>query len=104
MQGNIQAMDRSVRLTSALDRYHRFSWARIPAPPPYQAISPNSTRGEVEGKFSASQPVEITRNRERISETLPPQISPPRSYGGGVAGGALRARGRGSAGLRERSA
>jgi hypothetical protein len=36
---------------------------------PYRSMSPNSTRGEGEGKFSASQSIEITRNRERISET-----------------------------------
>ena len=33
MQGNLQAVDRSVRLTSALDRYHSFAQARIPPPP-----------------------------------------------------------------------
>jgi hypothetical protein len=31
--------------------------------------------GEIEGKFSASQPFEIARNRERISETSPSRIS-----------------------------
>ena len=36
-----------------------------------------------EGKFSASQPLEIAQNRERISETSTPRISPPRSYGEG---------------------
>src|SRR5271163_4086502 len=36
-----------------------------------------------EGKFSASQPLEIAQNRERISKTSLPRISPPRSYGEG---------------------
>jgi hypothetical protein len=36
---------------------------------PYRSMSPNSTHGEVEWKFSASQSIEIARNRERISET-----------------------------------
>jgi hypothetical protein len=39
---------------------------------PYRSMSPNSTRGEGEGKFSASQSIEIARNRERISETQRP--------------------------------
>ena len=32
MQGNLQAVDRSVRLTSAIDGYHRFSRVQIPRP------------------------------------------------------------------------
>jgi hypothetical protein len=39
-----------------------------------------------EGKFSASQSIEIARNRERISETSTARISPPRSYGEGRVG------------------
>jgi hypothetical protein len=31
----------------------------------------NSTRGQAGGKFSASQSIEITRNRKRISEIFP---------------------------------
>ena len=52
MQGNLQAMDRWIELTSGLDRYHGFSpaqipWARDAAPPPRlaapepRAISPD---------------------------------------------------------------
>jgi hypothetical protein len=33
-------------------------------------MSPNTTRGEGDGKFSASQSIEIARNRERISKRL----------------------------------
>src|SRR5277367_2254599 len=48
-----------------------------------------------EGKFSASQPLEIAQNREGISEAAP-RISPPPFFGSG----ALRTRGRGSPGRR----
>ena len=51
MQGNLQAMDRWIKLTSELDRYHGFApaqipWAREAAPPRLaapepRAISPN---------------------------------------------------------------
>src|SRR5271169_6160262 len=50
MQGNLQAMDRWIKLTSELDRYHGFSSAQIPrgpeapprlAAPEPRAISPN---------------------------------------------------------------
>ena len=51
MQGNLQAMDRFIRLTSELDRYHGFAppqipWAKEAAPPRLaapepRAISPN---------------------------------------------------------------
>jgi hypothetical protein len=51
MQGNLQAMDRLIKLTSELDRYHGFALAQIPwtreaapprlAAPEPRAISPN---------------------------------------------------------------
>ena len=51
MQGNLQAMDRLIKLTSELDRYHGFAPAQIPrareaapprlAAPELRAISPN---------------------------------------------------------------
>jgi len=34
MQGNLQAVDRMIKLTGELDRYRGFALARIPAPPP----------------------------------------------------------------------
>jgi len=59
--------------------------------------------GEIEGKFSASQPFEIARNRERISETSPSRI-PSRFLRGrpgvGLFGPALE----GFRGLRKRRA
>ena len=127
IQGNLQAMDRLIRLTSALDRYHGFAPAQIPAPPEppppclVRRLTAKRTRPEMapqrlekiksgpgngmvseawnpqdvvhrraadrarlrprsrkndEAKFSTPQSVEIARNRERISETSLPRISP----------------------------
>jgi hypothetical protein len=84
MEGDLQAVDRMIRLTRELDRYHGFGQAQIPAPPepppPRRLAAPaqrpqltNSTREEeADAKFSASQSIEIARNRERISQTWPP--------------------------------
>ena len=48
MQGNLQAMDRLIKLTSELDRYHGFApaqvpWAREAAPPRLAAPEPRAT-------------------------------------------------------------
>jgi hypothetical protein len=157
MRGNLQAMDRLIKLTSELDRYHGFAPAQIPrgpealpprlASPESSAIPPSrgvslagiapregltakrsrpemapqrlekiesapgngmgsgtlnpqdvvhrraadrarlrlASRENDEAKFSVSQPVEIAQSREGISESAP-RISPPRSYeeGSGV--------------------
>jgi hypothetical protein len=79
MEGNLQAVDRVIRLTRELDRYHGFAQSpaqseppprRLPAPAPPQLTG---VRGEkADAKFSASQPLEIVENREEISETSPP--------------------------------
>jgi hypothetical protein len=126
MQGNLQAVDRSVRLTSAIDRYHGFAQAQIPwardaaaqprlvgrltakrtrpemAPQRLEKIESGPGNGMVseasnpqdvvhwrattvresgrragrmtaiqQGKFSASQALEIAQNREGISESAP---------------------------------
>jgi hypothetical protein len=47
MQGNLQAMDRLIKLTSELDRYHGFApaqilWAREAAPPRLAAPEPRA--------------------------------------------------------------
>src|ERR1700678_3049963 len=84
MEGDLQAVDRMIRLTRELDRYHGFAQAQIPAPPgppsPRRLAEPerrpqltNSRREEEEdAKFCASQSIGIARNRERISEISPP--------------------------------
>jgi len=85
MEADLHAMDRLIELTRELDRYHGFAPAHIPespdAPPPRRRPAQsclNPARREVEGKFSTSQPLEIARNREGISETSPP-AAPRRS-------------------------
>jgi hypothetical protein len=77
MEGDLQAVDRMIRLTRELDRYHGFAQAPIPAPPRRPQLT-NSTRGEeADAKFSASQSIEIARNRERLSEISPPLAGEP---------------------------
>jgi hypothetical protein len=71
IQGNLEAMDRWIKLTSELDRYHGFSPVQISRARETPSRRPqltNSTRGQAEGKFFASQVIEITRNGEGISE------------------------------------
>jgi hypothetical protein len=79
MEGDLQAVDRMIRLTRELDRYHGFAQAPAPTepPPPRRLAAPSplqliNARGKQEAKFSASQPLEITENREEISESSPP--------------------------------
>jgi hypothetical protein len=84
MEGDLQAVDRTIRLTRELDRYHGFAQAKMPAPPeppPPRRLAPptpqpqltNATReDETDAKFSASQSIEIAQNREKISETSAP--------------------------------
>ena len=70
MEGDLQAMDRMIKLTGELDRYHGFASSRLPAPA--EAASPRlgssppramlSAPDGAEGKFSYSQDIENTRN------------------------------------------
>jgi hypothetical protein len=80
MEGDLQAVDRMIRLTRELDRYHGFAQAQIPSPPepppPRRLAAPaerpqltDSRAVEDDAKFSASHPLEIAENRERISKT-----------------------------------
>jgi hypothetical protein len=60
MQGNLQAMDRLIKLTSELDRYHGFApaqipWAREAAPPRLAAPEPRA--------ISPSRGVSLPRDR-----------------------------------------
>jgi hypothetical protein len=79
MEGDLQAVDRMIKLTRELDRYHGFTQApappaphRLAAPAPLQ-LTKSTGAGETEAKFSASQRVEIAENREGISKTSPPR-------------------------------
>ena len=87
MEGNPQARDRLIALCE-LDRYHGFAPAQIPAAleaaaprlarPERCSIPPNPALGEVEGKFSASQALEIPRNAKGIPESAPrPRLAAP---------------------------
>jgi hypothetical protein len=99
MQGNLQAMDRLIKLTSELDRYHGFApaqipWAREAAPKPRlaapepRAISPNrgvslagiAPRESLTAKRSRSEmapqqleKIESAPGNGMVSETLNPQ-------------------------------
>src|SRR5277367_2055984 len=81
MEGNLQAVDRWITLMGELDRYHGFAGAQIlvapdraAAPrltgPERRSTSPNPALGEAEGKFSASQALEIPRNANGIPEAV----------------------------------
>ncbi|HEY3719397.1 MAG TPA: hypothetical protein VGL41_04575 [Roseiarcus sp.] len=71
MEGDLQAMDRMIKLTGELDRYHGFASSRFPAPaeaasprlaaapPPAMLSAPDGGQG----KFSSSQDTENARNR-----------------------------------------
>jgi hypothetical protein len=80
MEGDLQAEDRTIRLTRKLDRYRGF--AQAPAlPEPHRRLAGAAGKQgvhvreeEADAKFCASQPLGIARNREGISETsLPPK-------------------------------
>jgi hypothetical protein len=79
MDGDLKAVDRVIRLTRELDRYHGFAQAPPPLEPPRRLAAPagqpqltNLTAEKADAKFSASQPLEIAENREEISKTSPP--------------------------------
>jgi len=68
MEGDLQAMDRMIKLTGEL-RYHGLAPSRLPAP--VEAVSPRlassprpmlSAPDGAQGKFSSSQSLENTRN------------------------------------------
>jgi len=69
MEGDLQAMDRMIKLTGELDRYHGFARPRPPLPAEAAshrlAASPRamlSAPDEGQGKFSSSQSLEKTQN------------------------------------------
>lgn len=75
MDGDLQAMDRLIRLTGELDRYHGFARGALPAAPeaaPTPGIAApaaklllaNSRPESAEGKFSAPQRIENEANPE----------------------------------------
>jgi hypothetical protein len=74
MQGDLQAMDRLIKLNGELDRYHGFGREQLPAPadsapprlvaPPQRLLAASSAFDGSEGKFSASQSLEKSRNQK----------------------------------------
>ena len=70
MEGELQAMDRMIKLTGELDRYHGFASSRLPAPaetasPRLGTSPPRAMLSAPDGttrKFSSSQSLENTRN------------------------------------------
>jgi hypothetical protein len=78
MEGDLQAMDRMLELTSELDRYHGFARPRLSLPAettsprlatsPPRAMLPASDGGQ--GKFSSLQGIENTRNGAIFNRTL----------------------------------
>jgi hypothetical protein len=82
LQGNLQAMDRLIKLTSELDRYHGFAPAQIPAPPerPVKRLAAsalrltNSTRRRPEAR---SLPEPLASRRERLTaKPSRPEMAP----------------------------
>ena len=95
MQGNLQAMDRFMRLTSELDRYHGFApaqipWAREAAPPRLAAPEPRATSPNRDVSLAGIAPREgVTAKRSR-SEMAPQQLEKIESApGNGMVSGAL---------------
>ncbi len=78
MEGDLQAVDRMIKLTAELDRYHGFTPALTPGPTAPRLAAPapglisQSTSVEGEAKFSASQTLQITQNREGIADLAEP--------------------------------
>ena len=75
MQGNLQAMDRLIKLTSELDRYHGFApaqipWAREAAPPRLAAPEPraiSSNRGVSLAGIAAREGLTAKRSRPEMA-------------------------------------
>jgi hypothetical protein len=78
MQGNLRAMDRWIKLTSELDRYHGFApaqipWAREAAPPRLAAPEPRATSPNRDVSLAGIAPREgVTAKRSR------PEMAPQR--------------------------
>ncbi len=74
LQGDLQALDRLIKLNGELDRYHGFGRAQLPAPaesaplhvvpPPRALLEARSAADGGEGKLSSPQSLEKSRNQK----------------------------------------
>ena len=82
MEGDLQALDRMIKLIGELDRYHGFGRPQLApadtAAPRLAASAPRalSTPGKRRGKFSSPQNLENARNAEIIVPTGTPERTP----------------------------
>jgi hypothetical protein len=82
LQGDLQALDRLIKLNGELDRYHGFGRPQLApadtAAPRLAASAPRalSTPGKRRGKFSSPQNLENARNAEIIVPTGTPERTP----------------------------
>ena len=81
LQGDLQALDRLIKLNGELDRYHGFGREQLPAPaesapprlvaPPQRLLAASLAADGEAGKFSSSQSLEKSGNQKILG--------PPRS-------------------------
>jgi hypothetical protein len=74
LQGDLQALDRLIKLNGELDRYHGFGREQLPAPaesapprlvaPPQRLLAASLAADGSEGKLSASQSLEKSGNQK----------------------------------------
>ena len=79
MQGDLQAMDRLIKLNGEFDRYHGFGRAQLAAaaeaapprlvPPPRALLAASLASDGGRGKFSSSQSLEKSRNQKILGSS-----------------------------------
>ena len=82
LQGDLQALDRLIKLNGELDRYHGFGRDQLPAPaesapprlaaPPQRLLAASLAADGSEGKFSASQSLEKSGNQKILGPPCSP--------------------------------
>ena len=82
LQGDLQALDRLIKLNGELDRYHGFGREQLPAPaesarprlvaPPQRLLAARSAADGEAGKLSASQSLEKSGNQKILGPPCSP--------------------------------
>jgi hypothetical protein len=82
MQGDLQALDRRIKLNGELDRYHGFGREQLPAPagsapprlvaPPQRLLAASLAADGEAGKLSASQSLEKSGNQKILGPPCSP--------------------------------